>query len=387
MSSQGNKFQKRKFQLFLVIGLFLSVCLDLIKNAISLPSWIGPLVPLLVIALVALLILVETIKEEDTSTNQGRRALFKHLVLPASTIVLLTFLGSFLTVEETDVNKEREQLEKERQAFDAQRKSQLTRLRIGLLPVGNDAGGKVNTSNFDNSLSNLLGIPVTSEDIGSTYTDLVNALAKGAVEVGWFGPLSYLYAHQKYGAKAILYAVRPGGQKTYQSYIIAGAHSGIRTLQDLKGRQFALVDPLSTSGNLIPRYMLKKAGLDPDKDITGIYVGSHEDVLQDVASGKYPAGAVASDIYDAYQKGSHTNAFIMLAKSADIPEGAIAVRKDISLYDTLRIEDAFLTIGESDSAILNTMGIEGFAKATDDTYKDLLDIVKNSNIDLSTYNG
>jgi phosphonate transport system substrate-binding protein len=157
-------------------------------------------------------------------------------------------------------------------------------------------------------------------------------------------------------------------------------------------RTAALVDPLSTSGNLVPRYVLKKAGLDPDKDITGSYVGSHEDVLQNVSSGNYPAGAVASDIYDAYQeelrqKGSRTDEFVILAKSIDIPQGAIAVRKDIQLYDTLRVEDAFLTVGEIDPAILNTIGFAGFVKVTDETYAGLLQIAEYLNINLSTYNG
>ena len=383
--------QKRRFQLFLVIGFFLSICLDLFKNAISLPSWIGPFVPLLIVAFVALLILVETV-EEDSSSNQERRTLFKRLILPVSTIVLLTISTIFFLVEDTNVKEEREQLEKEQQAFETQRKSQLTQLRIGLLPIGNNVGGKINTNDFDNSLTNQLGIPVTSQYRGSTYTDLVNALASREVEVGWLGPLSYVYAHQKYGAKVILCQVRPGGQKSYQSYILAGANTGIRTLQDLKGRSFALVDPLSTSGNLVPRYVLKKAGLDPDKDITATYVRSHEDVLQGVSSGSYPAGAVASDVYNVYQeelrqKGSRTDEFVILAKSMDIPEGAIAVRKDIQLYDTLRIEDAFLTVGEIDPAILNTIGIAGFAKVTDETYAGLLQIAEYLNIDLSTYNG
>ncbi|WP_165423801.1 phosphate/phosphite/phosphonate ABC transporter substrate-binding protein [Ktedonosporobacter rubrisoli] len=318
--------------------------------------------------------------------------MFKLLRRPAGIILLLAVVGVFLTLKEADIKGEREQLEKEQLAFDAQRKGQLTRLRIGFLPIGNNPGGKVNTSTFEDSLANHLGIPVTSASIGSTYTDTVNALAEGTIEVAWLGPLSYLYAHQKYGAKVILCLLRHRRQKTYQSYIITNVTTGIRTLQDLKGQPFAFVDPFSTSGNLVPRYVLKKAGLDPDKDIRGIYAGSHEDVFQGVLSGKYPAGAVASDNYDLdqqelRQKGSQKDALVILAKSMDIPEGPIALRKDIQLYDTLHVEDAFLTIGENDPAILNTIGIAGFAKVTDETYDSLLDMARYLNIDLSTYNG
>ena len=71
----------------------------------------------------------------------------------------------------------------------------------------------------------------------------------------------------------------------------------------------------------------------------------------------------------------------------NIPEGPIALRKDIQLYDTLRVEDAFLTIAEDDPAVLNTVNIGGFVKATDKTYAELLTIAQEMNFDLSTANG
>ncbi len=136
MSNHRNTFQKRKFLFFLLIGLFLSVCLTLLINSISLPSWMRPLVPLFIVALVALLILVEALKEDtpthrqfriptrehpdlgetlkvDTLTHPGRRAFFNRFVLPATWISLLTILGGFLTIQEANAETAREQLEKQ----------------------------------------------------------------------------------------------------------------------------------------------------------------------------------------------------------------------------------------------------------------------------------
>ena len=389
MSSQKNTFQKRKFLFFLLIGLFLSVCLTLLINSISLPTWVRPLVPLFIIALVALLILVEALKE-DTPTPPGRRAFFNRFVLPASTISLLTILGGFLTIQEANAEKAREQLAKAQQAFDAKRTGQLTQLRIGFDPIGNQSGGALDPSTLNDGLSSLLGMRVTSAYVGTTYTDTVKALGEGNIEVAWLSPLSYLYAYQKYGANVILRRLTPEGQKTYQSYVITKKHSGIRTLHDLKGLRFAFVNPLSTSGNLIPRYELTKAGLDPDNDVKGFYAGTQVAVIEQVLNGDAPAGAVSSDNYNAYLEalGNKGSDLMILFKSpVNIPEGPIALRKDIQPYDTLHVEDALLTIGEENPTILHTVNIAGFTKATDETYGELLQIAHDMNIDLPTYNG
>ena len=181
MSSQKNPFQKWKFLFFLLIGLFLSVCLTLLINSISLPSWLRPLVPLFLIALVALLILVEALKEDTpphiptrehldqvdtqklpTPTSPDRRAIIKRFILPVTWISLLTILGGYLTIEETNVENARDKQAKEKQAFDAQRNGQLTRLRIGFDPIGNQPKGTLDPSTLNDGLNKLLGMPVTT---------------------------------------------------------------------------------------------------------------------------------------------------------------------------------------------------------------------------------
>ena len=382
-----NSQRNRLLLLFLLlIGFFLSTCLDLLKNAISLPPWMSSIVPFLVIAFIALLMVVEAIKTYVPVNTEERRSFLMHSALSAGTISLLTILGSFLIVEEANLKKEKEELMKEQDAFNTQREGQLTQLRMQLLPRGNT--GLSDTRPLENSLSNQLGIPVSSV-VGQTYEDTINALGSKNVEVAWLGPFSYLRAHQKYGAKAVLIPLTKEHQKTYQSYIIANAKENIRVIDDLKGKRlrFALVDQYSASGRVIPLYELKKAGLDPYNDIISFYAGTHEKSLEQVLNGEAPAGAVGSHIYNtALEKGQfHKDDLIILniENNIDIPLGPIAVRKDIQRYDVLRIEDAFLAIEESDPAILNTMDKGGFAKITHKSYEFLLPILNELHINLS----
>lgn len=66
--------------------------------------------------------------------------------------------------------------------------------------------------------------------------------------------------------------------------------SGIKTVAEIKGHSFAFSDPASTSGHLFPTYGLRKAALDPDKDIRAIYAGSHTSSFEALYNHKVDAG-------------------------------------------------------------------------------------------------
>ena len=57
---------------------------------------------------------------------------------------------------------------------------------------------------------------------------------------------------------------------------------------------FPFSDPASTSGHLFPAYGLRKAGLDPDKDIKAIYAGSHTAAFEALYNKKVDAGELNS---------------------------------------------------------------------------------------------
>ena len=83
-----------------------------------------------------------------------------------------------------------------------------------------------------------------------------------------------------------------GGQLEpfYRGQFIANVSSGIKTFADLKGKNFCFVDPLSTSGYIVPRIQLKANGIDPDADIKSTVSGSHPNVAIAVYKGDCDAG-------------------------------------------------------------------------------------------------
>ncbi|NWJ47222.1 MAG: phosphate/phosphite/phosphonate ABC transporter substrate-binding protein [Chloroflexi bacterium] len=262
-------------------------------------------------------------------------------------------------------------------------KVSLKALRLGAIPAENVQKVLSDTTPFATALSQQLGIQVELF-VGPSYTSVIEALAANKLDVAIFGPFSYVLASSKYNAQVFALMLGTKGEKTYNSFIITTPKTGIKTLADLKGHSFSFVDVASASGNLVPRYsLITKAKLDPDKDVNGVFTGSHDASLLAVQSGKVDAGAVASDIFQKYIDNGTVKAeeIVIVDKSFDIPNSPVAYRNDLSDTDKAAIKNAFLSI--KDTAALNSMGNGGFIEATESYWDPIRDIAKVLNVDLT----
>jgi phosphonate transport system substrate-binding protein len=261
-------------------------------------------------------------------------------------------------------------------------KISLAKVRLGLIPAENATSTIENAKPFAAAIEKELGVPVELF-VGNNYTATIEALASAKIDIAWFGPFSYVLASDKYNAEAILLQLGSKGETSYQSFIITNPKTGINTLADLKGKSFSFVDPASTSGNLIPRYTLTKAGLNPDTDVKGVFAGGHDASLLGVIAAKTDAGAVASDIYQKLMDEGKFKAeeIKIVAKSDPIPNSPIAVRKELSAADKKIIQQALLKI--KDPAALKAIISSGFIETTNSTYDGLRDIAKVLNLDLT----
>ena len=263
-------------------------------------------------------------------------------------------------------------------------KFSLPALRLGLIPLDNATKEIGDNTPFANAISAKLGVPVTLT-VGTSYTATITALATGQIDAALFGPFSYILANAKYGVVPIVYAKSSNTMKpVYNSLIITPSDSKIMTLADLKGHTFSFVDAASTSGNLVPQYMLTKAGLDPKTDVIGKFAGSHVASLLAIQSKQEDAGAVASDTYaQQLAKGTFKDGdFRIIATSFDIPQGPIGVSKDMSTSDKKFLADAFTSI--TDQTILQQAGNAGWLPVLNSQYDGLRDVAKQLGIDVAT---
>jgi phosphonate transport system substrate-binding protein len=264
--------------------------------------------------------------------------------------------------------------------FSARAQSVLT---VGLIPSEDSRAMIANSQAMMDMLSKALGMPV-KPFVAADYNGVIEALRSKRLDVAYLGPFSYVLGTTVADIEAFAVAeTKKAGRTSYRSYVISNKASNIKTVNDLKGKTFAFVDPSSTSGHLFPKAGLMKAGLDTDKDFGRvIFSGSHDSNAIAVQNRKVDAAAIADRILDAaISKGLAKREDLNIVWESDpIPESPTVWRKDLSPDLKKRVQAAFLEVKDipwSDQGLLN-----GFHPTNDAAYNIIRDTAKLLNLDL-----
>jgi phosphonate transport system substrate-binding protein len=231
-------------------------------------------------------------------------------------------------------------------------------------------------------LSKQLNCPVNLI-ITDNYTNEIEAMKAGKIDVGEFGPLGYIFAHTIANAQPVaVFADSTGKPVTYTAALWVPASSPIKTVADLKGKTVAFSDPGSTSGNLLPRYAMIKAGLNPDKDVKIAFAGGHPQSLLALTNGKVDAGEINSQ-----QQATATAAkqfdpskFRVIWRSSPIQNDPITVRGGLSPAFKSAVTTALLKMTPAQLKLLDAeLGVgSGPMIAAKDSFYDPIRAVVNA---------
>jgi phosphonate transport system substrate-binding protein len=250
-----------------------------------------------------------------------------------------------------------------------------------------DAGAKFTAAyqSLTTVLSAKLNCPVNLI-ITDNYTDEIEAMKAGKIDVGEFGPLGYIFAHTVANAQPVaVFATKARKPVTYTAGLWVPVSSSIMTVADLKGHTVAFSDPGSTSGNLLPRYAMIKAGLNPDKDVKIEFAGGHPQSLLALVNGKVDAGEINSQQQATATAAGQFDAskFREIWTSAPIQNDPITVRGNLAPAFKSAVTKALLKMTPAQLKLLDTeLGVDSgpMIAAKDSWYDPIRAVVKAENL-------
>jgi phosphonate transport system substrate-binding protein len=228
---------------------------------------------------------------------------------------------------------------------------------------------------FGAALGKLVGMPIRVT-VASDYAAVVEALRNRTADLAFVHPAGYVLANRE--AKAMIVAKdRWHGNTSYTARIYVRKDSGIQTLEGLRGRTIAFVDPSSTSGYVYPMVMLIQKGLVQNKDPKTffkefVYSGSHDAGLIALLNGHVDAFASFDQAREQYLKDpAQRERLAWIAESAPIPEGGICARDGLPPATVAKVRAALLTMRgpEYEPLLKKLYDIDGFEPAEDGEYE------------------
>lgn len=122
-----------------------------------------------------------------------------------------------------------------------------------------------------------------------------------------------------------------GDDDNFRGIILVRRDGGINSVADLKGKSVSYPAPTALAATLMPQYFLHTHGLDVNRDIKNIYVGSQESSILNVYLGNVAAGATWPIPWMSFVKEQPEKAreLVVRWKTQTLPNNSLVVRDDI----------------------------------------------------------
>jgi phosphonate transport system substrate-binding protein len=271
-------------------------------------------------------------------------------------------------------------------AFAQDWKAKYPELVFAIIPAENASGVVDRYTPFVNYLSKELGTKVTLR-VANDYAAIIEGQRAGNIQIGMYGPASFARARVT-GVKVDAFAIETNldGTKGYHSVFYVKKDSPYQKIEDLKGKNLGLVDPNSTSGNNVPRFVLDKMKIDPDTFFSKVvYTGSHENAIialqqgtVDVAANWWNDENESNLLRMARKNMAKAEDFRIIYKSEQIVNSPMAYLSDLPEDLKAKIRDAVLNLATKDKAAFDKIyeGKQGPLVAVDNkAYDPVIELI------------
>jgi phosphonate transport system substrate-binding protein len=273
----------------------------------------------------------------------------------------------------------------------------ITEFRIGILGGENEADRLRNFQCLSDHLKTELGVEKVSLFPAADYDGTVQGLLSGTIDYAELGASAYakVYLADPDAVTPILTTVQTDGSTGYYSIMVARKDSGIRTLEDARGKTIGFADPDSTSGYLVPMVDLPK---DLGAPITEYFAssgfgGGHENLVLAVVDKKFDVGTTWGSGVGAFDEGYTSGNLrkmvdkgvldmgdlVEVWKSSMIPNGPIVVRNALPEDVKAKFKAFMVALPKTDPACFEAIqggDFTGFTDVDPSFYQTIIDARK-----------
>lgn len=166
----------------------------------------------------------------------------------------------------------------------------------------------------------------------------------------------------------------------FRGIIIVRRDGGIMQPTDLKGKKVAYPAPTAIAATMMPQYYLQTHGLDVNRDIENVYVGSQESSILNVLHGFVAAAGTWPVPWQAFQKEHPEQAakLVLRWQTETLPSVSWVAREDVSPALVQKFAHALFALQNSEEGrrLLAALPIDGFEAANDETYRPVRDYLR-----------
>jgi phosphonate transport system substrate-binding protein len=246
---------------------------------------------------------------------------------------------------------------------------------FGVLPRDNPILAYERYQPLMDYLTEATGI-TTELHLEQNYQGIVNSLGQGRISFALLGPLTYLDAYKRFAVVPIARSKTSRGETYFRSAIVTAADSGIEKASQLADKRFAFAALWSTSGNLIPRYMLAWSGIHLDNLSSYQHYNYHDTVAKKVIGREFDAGAVRLSTAERYRP----YGLKIIATSDPIPTGPVVASPKTPYQLIQKVQKALITMSGNDTgkSVLQKLDPDlqgGFVPASDADYFNIRNMI------------
>jgi phosphonate transport system substrate-binding protein len=164
-----------------------------------------------------------------------------------------------------------------------------------------------------------------------------------------------------------------GDDHLFCGVILVRTDGGIRRVGDLKGRTISYPAPTALAATLMPQFYLHTHGLDVNRDVRNLYVGSQESSIMNVYLGISAAGATWPVPWLAFQRKHPDLAkhLVLRWQTETLPNNSLVAREDVPSALVRQVAAVLFTLqhDEEGRRFLSEIPISRFEPATESTYE------------------